>query len=113
MTEVSLNVFKAEKVAPINLLTYYSEKSFDRVVDDFEKQLGKFDRERALIAKSDLTSVLESMVGPSGLMILGVLDMGQLLPSLIASKTSARQYQVGNPMIASKLTQENILASLY
>ena len=113
MTEALFNVLKAEKVAPINLLTYYSEKPFDRVIEDFEKQLGKFDRDRAMIAKSDLTTVLEQMVGPSGLMILGVLNMGQLLPALVASKTSARQYQVGNPLIASKLSQENILAALY
>ncbi|MDZ4835549.1 MAG: DUF302 domain-containing protein [Candidatus Melainabacteria bacterium] len=113
MTEVSLNVLKAEKVAQINLLTFYSEKPFDRVIDDFEKQLGKFDKERATIAKSDLNSVLETMVGPSGLMIIGVLDMGQLLPSLAKSGTKARQYQVGNPLIASNLAQENLLAALY
>lgn len=112
MTEL-LNVLKAEKIASINLLTFYSEKSFERVIDDFEKQLGRFDRERATIAKTDLSSILEQMVGTSGLMILGVLDMGQLLPSLIESKTRARQYQVGNPLIASNLARENILAALY
>ena len=53
------------------------------------------------------------MEGSSELMIIRVLDMDRLLPAFVSSSTRARQYLVGNPLIASKMAAFDTLAALY
>jgi len=103
-------VSRTEQTYPVNLLTFNSAKSFDEVVDDFEKQLGRFDQNQAMMspAFSDYVQLTE---GPSGLMIISMLEMG-VLPALASSSTHARQYLVGNPLIASKMAAHAV-AALY
>jgi uncharacterized protein (DUF302 family) len=101
-----------EHIAPITLLNFSSEKSFDDVIVDFEKQLGRFNQEK-LLASSDLRASVKQMEGPSGLMIIAVLEMGKLLPSLVDSSTRTRQYLIGNPLIASQMAAFETLAALY
>ena len=102
---------RVEHSYPINLLTFNSSKTFDQVVSDFEKQLGRFDETQA--SKSpDFPSYVRRMEGSSGLMILGMFDMSNL-PALAASSTRARQYLVGNPLIASEMASHNTLTALY
>ena len=52
------------------------------------------------------------MAGPSGLMLFGMQNHGQLL-RLAGQKRKAVQYVVGNPLIALQMTQHDIRASLY
>ena len=95
----------------INLLTFNSSKPFDQVVSDFEKQLGRYDQTQAS-KSADFPSYVHRVEGLSGLMILGMLEMS-MLPALVSSSTRARQYLVGNPLIASEMALHNALAALY
>jgi uncharacterized protein (DUF302 family) len=113
MTRAKPNVWKTEQMYPVNLLSFCSDKSFDEVISDFEKQLGKFDQDQALSSSSDLTDSVKHMEGVSGLMVIDILEMDRLLPALISSSTRARQYLIGNPLIASMMAQHNTLAALY
>ena len=113
MTEAVTKIAKSEHTFGINLLTFSSAKVYDQVLSDFEKQLGKLDQDKALSSGSDLIKSVQNMEGKTGLMIIGVLNMDALLPALISSGTRARQYLVGNPLIASKMAQHNTLAALY
>ncbi|HKM76732.1 MAG TPA: DUF302 domain-containing protein, partial [Candidatus Bathyarchaeia archaeon] len=61
---------------------------------------------------ADFPEYVKRMEGTSGLMILAMLEMG-LLPALVSSSTRARQYLVGNPLIASKMALHDTLAALY
>ncbi|PWT99846.1 MAG: hypothetical protein C5B53_04845 [Candidatus Melainabacteria bacterium] len=101
-----------EQAYSITLVSFKSRKPFDEVIVDFEKQLGRLNEEQ-LSSSQDLPSAIKSMEGSSGLMIIRVLDMEHLLPALTASPTRARQYLVGNPLIASKMAAFNPLAALY
>jgi uncharacterized protein (DUF302 family) len=96
----------------VNLLTFNSSKPFDEVISDFEKQLGTFDRDRVASSPADFADLVKGMEGASGLMIFGMLEMDRL-PALVSSSTRARQYLVGNPLIASKMASHNTLAALY
>ena len=96
----------------MNLLTFNSSKPFDEVISDFEKQLGTFDRDRVASSPADFADLVKGMEGASGLMIFGMLEMDRL-PALVSSSTRARQYLVGNPLIASKMASHNTLAALY
>jgi uncharacterized protein (DUF302 family) len=113
MAEALSTVSKTEQTFAVNLLTFSSPKAFDAVVKDFEKQLGRLDEHKALSSSSGLTKSVQEMEGATGLMIINVLKMDQLLPSLVSSGTRALQYHVGNPLIASKMGRHNTLAALY
>jgi hypothetical protein len=113
MSKPMFEVSKSEHAYPINLLTFSSGKPFDQVIADFEKQLGRLDQNKALSSPIGLTDAIKQMQGPTGLMIIGVLQMDQLLPSLVEIGAPVRHYMVGNPLIASKMAQHNTLAALY
>ena len=63
--------------------------------------------------KENFESAVKAMEGSLGLMIISSLRMDMLVPSLAASQAHARQYLIGDPLIASKMTQHNALAALY
>jgi uncharacterized protein (DUF302 family) len=111
--EADTKLTKSEQTFGITLLTFSSSKAYDQVLSDFEKLLGKLDQDKAISSGSDLVKSVQGMEGKTGLMIIGVLNMDALLPALISSGTRARQYFVGNPLIASKMAQHNTLAALY
>jgi len=113
MSHQTSNVSKLEQSHSITLLTFSSRKPFDAVVADFEKQLGRFDEAKAIASGEKLQAAVNEMTGPSGLMIIGALQMGRILPALTSSPGKAVQYLVGNPLIASEMAQQNILAALY
>ena len=101
-----------KQVYPVNLLTFNSSKPFDEVISDFEKQLGRFDQNQALSSPTGFQDYVKRVEGPTGLMILAMLEMS-VLPALVSSSTRARQYLVGNPLIASKMALHDTLAALY
>jgi uncharacterized protein (DUF302 family) len=104
---------KTERTAQITTVTLSSSKAFGNVITSLEEQLGRLDQERALAAGKDLAQVVKTMEGTSGLMIVSFLDMDAMLPALLAYTIRARQYSIGNPLIASKMSQHNTLAALY
>ena len=94
-----------------------SDKPFEDVAKAFERQLGRFDPDVAkpLIAGGDVEEArarIEAMAGPSGFMLFGTNDHGSLL-RLAGQKHKAIQYVVGNPLLALRMTQHDIRASLY
>src|SRR5208283_5451386 len=112
MTKATPNVSRKEQAYSINLLIFNSSKPFDKVILDFEKQLGRFDQNQALSSPTGFQDYVKLMEGSSGLMILAMLEMDHL-PALVSSSTRARQYLVGNPLIASKMASHDTLAALY
>jgi uncharacterized protein (DUF302 family) len=94
-----------------------TDRPFDTVRVNFERQLGKFDPEavKALgtgqSAESTKTK-LNAMVGPSGFMLFATQDHGTLL-MIVGLKRKAIQYVVGNPLYALQMTQYSLGAGLY
>lgn len=95
-----------------------TQKSFDAVTSAIEKQLGKYDGAavaQAIAAKlppEEIESKIHAMEGSSGFMLFTVRDHGQLL-SLKGKQAFARQYEIGNPLIAVEMTQEDLRAAEY
>ncbi len=112
MTNSLSTICQTDQASPITLRTFSSLKQFDETIADFEKQLGKLDQVHALKA-SNMQTAVKSMEGELGLMIIHVLEMGDLLSSFVESHTRARQYLVGNPIIASLMAKLDPLAALY
>jgi uncharacterized protein (DUF302 family) len=99
-------------------LNFTSAKSFEAVTAAIEKQLGKFDPEisRSFDTSSPDPAAIEAkihaMEGSSGLMLFSKRDHGSLL-ALKGKKTSAVQYEIGNPLVAVEMTQEDLRAGEY
>ena len=95
-----------------------SAKSFDAVTAAIEKQLGKFDGAAVAaafagkLAPEQIEAKIHAMEGSSGFMLFAVRDHGQLL-ALKGKQTSARQYEIGNPLIALQMTQVDVRAGEY
>ncbi|HTU33434.1 MAG TPA: DUF302 domain-containing protein [Candidatus Acidoferrum sp.] len=99
-------------------LNYKTSKSFEAVTASIEKQLGKFDPSVGrLFSASPLDGAaieekMHAMEGSSGLMIFAVRDHGQLL-ALKGKHGQARQYEIGNPLVALEMTQHDLRAGEY
>jgi uncharacterized protein (DUF302 family) len=99
-------------------LNYKSSKPFAEVTATLEKQLGHFDP--TAIEKSfssgaspaEIEAKIHAMEGSSGLMIFAVREHGKLL-SLKGRQALARQYEVGNPLVALEMTQHDVVAGEY
>lgn len=93
-------------------------KSFGDVTAAIEKQLGKYDAAaiaaaiNSKLAPTEIEAKIHAMEGTSGFMLFAVRDHGQLL-SLRGKDVSARQYEVGNPLIALQMTQVDLRAGEY
>jgi uncharacterized protein (DUF302 family) len=99
----------------VNVLT---SKSFDAVTAGIEKQLGRYDSAAvgaALAGKlppEEIEAKIHAMEGSSGFMLFTVRDHGQLL-SLKGKQASARQYEIGNPLFAVEMTNQDVRAGEY
>jgi uncharacterized protein (DUF302 family) len=94
-----------------------ADKPFDKVVQAFEKQLGRFDPEvykwlTSGVSPDKVRAKIEAMAGPSGFMSFRTSDHGALL-RLAGQRKKALQYLVGNPLFALQMTQHDIRAALY
>lgn len=93
-------------------------RSFGDVTAAIEKQLGKYDAAaitaamNSKLAPTAIEAKIQAMEGSSGLMVFVVRDHGQLL-SLKGKDVAARQYEVGNPLIALQMTQVDTRAGEY
>jgi uncharacterized protein (DUF302 family) len=97
-------------------VTCKSSKPFDSVSAALEKQLGKFDptieRSFSALPPAEIESKIRAMEGSSGLMIFAVRNHGQLL-ALKGKKALARQYEIGNPLVALEMTQHDLRSGEY
>jgi uncharacterized protein (DUF302 family) len=92
------------------------EKTFSETCSRFESRMGRIDYfDKKLSEREAETSIrnyVKGIEGPLGLMIFNVIDHGLLLG--LAGKTArAKQYVVGNPLIALQMTQRDVRAGLY
>ncbi len=106
------NLDLSKDVHPTTLVTLSSDKPFDQVNADLEKQLGKFDPVR-IGNSTSLPGTIKEMEGSSGLMIVAAIDMDRALPTFLKEETRARQYLIGNPLIADKMARHEKRAALY
>jgi uncharacterized protein (DUF302 family) len=66
----------------------------------------------ALMAPQDVQSYLESLQGDTGLILFNIENHGDLL-NLYGKPRKAKQYVIGNPLIAIQMTVHDIRAALY
>ena len=66
----------------------------------------------ALMAPQDVQSYLESLQGDTGLILFTIQNHGDLL-NLYGKPRKAKQYVIGNPLIAIQMTVHDIRAALY
>ncbi len=102
----------------VNHIVRSFQTPYEAFISRFESQLGRHDisaysnllgdNNRA----KDAAAVLQRQEGANGLMLFSFYDHGALL-SIKGSPRKARQYVVGNPRFAARMTQDDIRAALY
>jgi uncharacterized protein (DUF302 family) len=91
------------------------KSSFEQFTQKFEGSLGRF--EPSLVKDvatnpSAAEKLLRAAEGAEGLMIFAIRDHGALL-NIMEAPRQAKQYDVGNPLIAATMTRHDIRAGLY
>ena len=88
---------------------------FERFTQALERSLGRFDYSLYKDLETDPRSVeerLKAAAGEEGLMLFNVQEHGRLL-NIVGSPRKAKQYVLGNPLIAVTMTRHDIRAALY
>ncbi|WP_460547699.1 DUF302 domain-containing protein [Hymenobacter daeguensis] len=89
--------------------------SFDRFTQHLEAALGHLDRtifDQVATAPALVEAYLKQLGGEQELILFGIEDHGALL-AIIGASRKARQYAIGNPLIALTMTQHDMRAALY
>ena len=89
--------------------------SFEKFTQKLEAILGhldpgllpRFEAEPAVVEAQ-----LKTLGGEQNLMLFGIQDHGQFL-QMVGAPRKARQYTIGNPLVAIQMTQHDIRAGLY
>ena len=106
------------KAIAVTHVTESRKCDFDAFIERFESQLGTHDisayRNRLgdTNAPGEVEAILKSQEGSSGLMLFSSYDHGALL-SIKTGPQRGRQYVIGNPLFASRMTEHDIRAGLY
>ncbi|HEY3274060.1 MAG TPA: DUF302 domain-containing protein [Methanocella sp.] len=88
---------------------------FERFTGNLEGSLGRFDDslyEGIETAPDRVRERLEKAAGAEGLMLFCIRDHGRLL-NIVGAPRKAKQYLIGNPLIAVTMTRHDIRAGLY
>ena len=88
---------------------------FESFTHTLEQSLGRFDYALYKDLETDPQSVekrLKELTGEEGLMLFNVQEHGKLL-NIFGSPRKAKQYVLGNPLIAVTMTRRDIRAGLY
>lgn len=102
----------------VNHVTYSSDTSFEAFTSALESQLGHHDisaYQRQLKnpkEAKDVEKILHAQEGSSGFMLFSTYDHGALL-AIKGAPQKARQYVIGNPLFAARMTEHDIRAALY
>jgi uncharacterized protein (DUF302 family) len=105
-------------VLSVTHVKYSPNLSFEDFTANFEGQCGVHDINayQTLLTdpekKSTVEKVIAAQAGPSGFMIFATYDHGALL-NIKHAPQKAKQYIVGNPLIAARITEHDIRAALY
>lgn len=102
----------------VNHVTYSSDTSFEAFTSALESQLGRHDisaYQRQLKnpkEAKDVEKILHAQEGSSGFMLFSTYDHGALL-AIKGAPQKARQYVIGNPLFAARMTEHDVRAALY
>ncbi|HEX9444783.1 MAG TPA: DUF302 domain-containing protein [Candidatus Binatia bacterium] len=91
------------------------DSEFDSFTQALERLLGRFDYSFYNDLETDPRSVearLKAAAGEQGLMLFSIQEHGRLL-NLVGAPRKAKQYLLGNPLIAVTMTCRDIRAALY
>ena len=91
------------------------EASFERFTGALEKILGQFPAgvQEDIIKRPQLAEQrIRAAEGAQDLMIFSVLDHGAAL-NMVNARQDAKQYLIGNPLTAIRMTEHDIRAALY
>jgi uncharacterized protein (DUF302 family) len=108
----------SNSIITVTHVHFSSSLGFDEFTLRFEKSLGRHDLGAYQDLLKDPTKIkevekiIEAQAGRSGFMIFVVLDHGSLLEIKGAPQT-AKQYVIGNPLYAARMTAHDIRAALY
>jgi uncharacterized protein (DUF302 family) len=104
-----------ERTIELRHVSLQIDTEFERLTRALEQSLGRFDDVLLENLETDPRSVeerLKEAAGEGGLMLFNIQDHGKLL-NLFGTPRKARQYVLGNPLIAAKMTRHDIRAGLY
>jgi uncharacterized protein (DUF302 family) len=94
-------------------VTIHAAKPFEAVRAAFEAALPPLDHSyEELLRSGNVTEARDRMEGLAPLSIFGTRDHGSLL-QVAGSRQKAIQYDIGNPLTASRMTQHVLSAALY
>ncbi len=104
-----------ERTIEVRHVSVEVKAGFDSFTQNLERSLGRFDPALFKDLEIDPLSVrkrLEKAAGEEGLMLFTIFDHGKLL-NILGAPRKARQYVLGNPLVAIRMTGSDIRAGLY
>ena len=104
-----------ERTIEVRHVSLELKADFERFTEALERALGRFDYSLYKDLETDPRSVeerLKASAGEEGLMLFNVQEHGRLL-NIVGSPRKAKQYVLGNPLIAVTMTRHDIRAALY
>lgn len=107
------NVMSSERAIQIEHVTLRSNKPFVTVKANLERLVPKLDEGIfQLVADGDIERLKQKLEQGPELAIFLFRDHGELL-KIIGRSSKAVQYDIGNPLTASKMTRHQLAAGLY
>ena len=104
-----------ERTIEVQHVSVEMNTDFELFTGILERSLGRFDE--ALLKELEtnpgfVEERIKEAAGEEGLMLFNIQDHGKLL-NLFGTPKKARQYVLGNPLIAAMMTRHDIRAGLY
>jgi uncharacterized protein (DUF302 family) len=89
------------------------ERGYEEFTGRLEQILGRFVASKLKdLTPDDAKEALKSMEGEQGLMIIQIFDLGADL-LMVGQRRKAKQYLIGNPLLAIQVNRYDIRAALY
>jgi uncharacterized protein (DUF302 family) len=104
-----------ERTIEVRHVSLEINADFEHFTQTLEQSLGRFDYSLLKDLETDPRSVeerLKASAGEEGLMLSNVQEHGKLL-NILGSPRKAKQYVLGNPLIAVTMTHCDLRAGLY
>lgn len=104
-----------ERTIEVRHISLKVDADFESFTKNLERLLGRFDDSMYQGLETDPTTVqkrLKKAAGEEGLMLFTVREHGRLL-NIFGTPKKAKQFVLGNPLIAIKMTRHDIRAGLY
>lgn len=104
-----------EHTIEVQHVTLEVDADFESFTGALERSLGRFDNSMYKGLENNPAAVrkrLEKAAGEEGLMLFTIREHGKLL-NIFGAPKKAKQYVLGNPLIAIRMTSHDIRAGLY